>query len=222
MSWKATGWAKETRGHRSMGQKFLLLVLADYAEPERNECWPAMNKLAEDCMMSKRTIIRCLNSLEEQGFITRLQKGNQFIPSRYRVNVGWGASDNLALAPPAGDTGDTSIPGEQVTPDAGEGDIRASEGDIRASEGDIRASEGDTAGNQNRHPGPTRTVNEPSPRARRSRCEGRGHIVGVEANGGRGQSAAGLGAEPEGTRGERVIQGEDAPETSGSAGGRPG
>ena len=159
MSWKATGWAKETRGHRSMGQKFLLLVLADYAEPERNQCWPTVSTLAEDCMMSKRTIIRLLNSLEEQGFITRLQKGNQFTPSVYRVNVGWGASDKLSLAPPAGDTGDTSTPGEQVTNQ--EEQVTP---DVGAS--DIRASEGDTAGNQNRHPEPTRTVNEPSVRAR--------------------------------------------------------
>ena len=91
MSWEASAWAKKTRGHRSHGSGRLLLVLADY-HSHQSGCWPSQKTLAEDCEMPIRTVQWCLQSLEAQGFITTLQKGNQHQPTRYQLNF------NVAVA----------------------------------------------------------------------------------------------------------------------------
>ena len=83
MSWQATSWAKRTRGHRSHGEKLVLMVLSDYADPETWEAWPGQDRLADDCEMAKRNIIYCLKSLAVGGFITRIQRGNSRVRSRY-------------------------------------------------------------------------------------------------------------------------------------------
>ena len=87
MSWKATAWAKETRGHKGMASKMLLLVLADYHDAERGYAWPSQQRLAEDCEMSLRTVKYALAWLEQAGFITTLQRGNQYQETRYRLNI---------------------------------------------------------------------------------------------------------------------------------------
>lgn len=86
MSWQATAWAKTTRGHRSHGEKLLLMILADYADPETWEAWPGQDRLAEDCEMSKRNIIYSLKSLQTGGFLTRIQRGNSYMRSRYQLH----------------------------------------------------------------------------------------------------------------------------------------
>ena len=125
MSWKATAWAKETTGHRSIGEKFVLMVLADYADPETMEAWPSQVVLAKHCMMTQRNIIYCLNGLEARGFIQRLRKGNQHHPSRYLLlttaSIGEGeisASEMISLA------GESETGGMvKVKPETSEGEI---------------------------------------------------------------------------------------------------
>lgn len=87
MSWKATAWAKTTRGHRSHGCGRLLFVLSDYHDTERDIAWPSQTTLSQDCEMPKRTVQWCLATLERQGFITTVQKGNQYQPTQYRLNL---------------------------------------------------------------------------------------------------------------------------------------
>ena len=41
MSWQASRWAKSQRGFDSPVEKLVLMVLADYADSERFECWPS-------------------------------------------------------------------------------------------------------------------------------------------------------------------------------------
>ena len=86
----------------------MLLVLSDYAHPETNEAWPSQNTLASVCMMTERTVINCLQGLERNGYITRLQRGNQHQLSVYLINVGaeaqirvseTGASETVSLTP---------------------------------------------------------------------------------------------------------------------------
>ena len=86
MSWQATAWAKSTRGHRSPGDKLVLMVLADYAVAQTWKCWPSQTTLAQDCGMSKRAVIGSLNELERRGFIQRVRRGNQYVVSVYRLN----------------------------------------------------------------------------------------------------------------------------------------
>ena len=86
MSWKATSWAKETKGHRSHAQKLVLFTLADYFDDERGLAWPSQRRLSDDNEMPIRTVQRCLQRLAEDGFITVAQKGNQYQPTHYRFN----------------------------------------------------------------------------------------------------------------------------------------
>ena len=88
MSLEAAAWAVTSTGHGHRDQKFLLLVMADYAEPERHMCWPTANKLGETCMMDRTEVESCLNALEENGLITCLRKGAWDQPSLYRLNLG--------------------------------------------------------------------------------------------------------------------------------------
>lgn len=86
MSWQATWWAKGTRGHQSPSSKLVLMILADYAHPETHEAWPSVVQLAADCEISRRSVLRCLKSLESLGFVSRVRRGNQYHGSTYLVN----------------------------------------------------------------------------------------------------------------------------------------
>jgi len=101
MSWEATAWAKKTRGHTSAGQKLVLLILADYHNTEKGMAWPSQRTLADDCEIPIRTIQHHLRTLEQTGFITTLQKGNQHSPSQYRLNFACTQSREPATSEPA-------------------------------------------------------------------------------------------------------------------------
>jgi hypothetical protein len=88
MSWKATAWAKETTGHRGYASKLVLMVLADYHDDERGYAWPSQETLSRNCEMPLRTVRHALHQLEQSGFITQTQQGNQHQPSRYVFNFG--------------------------------------------------------------------------------------------------------------------------------------
>ena len=142
MSFQATGWAKKTTGHGSQAEKFVLLILADYAHPKTNLCWPTIKTLAEDCMTSERTVKRCLQSLQDRGLITRLSRGNQHQLSYYRINLAGlpeSAGDTVSLTLfPSGGAGDTGVT-YTSKPAQGAGDIRDSVSDTSDSAGDIRS-----------------------------------------------------------------------------------
>lgn len=70
MSWKASAWAKSTRGHRNASQKLVLMVLADYHSEDRGYAWPSVETLASDCEIHRSSVHRHLHSLSEQGFIS--------------------------------------------------------------------------------------------------------------------------------------------------------
>lgn len=86
MSWKATSWAKQTRGHTGLASKVLLLVLSDYYNDEKGYAWSTQKRLADDCEMSVRAVKYVLDWLERAGFITTIQKGNQYQQTRYSFN----------------------------------------------------------------------------------------------------------------------------------------
>jgi hypothetical protein len=101
MSWRYTAWAKSTRGHRSPGQKLVLMTLCDYASPDDGQCWPSQQLLAEDCEMPLRTLRHHLQHLEAEGFVRTLQKGNQYQRSVYQIvttQLGASAVANIATA----------------------------------------------------------------------------------------------------------------------------
>lgn len=124
MSWYATGWAKRTRGHRSAGQKLVLLILGDYYDDEKGFAWPSQKTLAADCQIPERTVRYHLTNLEQQGFLTCLQKGNQHQPSRYELHTTvFAPTCEPAISEPAtiAATGEPAIEGKvNRQPDAGE------------------------------------------------------------------------------------------------------
>ena len=87
MSWTATKWAKTTRGHRGRSEKLVLMVLADYYDDVKGYAWPSHATLSDDCEMPVRTVQWALKRLQEDGFVIRLQKGNQFQPSKWALNM---------------------------------------------------------------------------------------------------------------------------------------
>ncbi len=86
MSWRATAWAKDTRGHGSYSQKLVLMVLSDYHNTEADSAWPKQETLAGDCEMPLRTLQRCIRGLETEGFISVI-KGNQHRRTEYVLNM---------------------------------------------------------------------------------------------------------------------------------------
>jgi len=101
VSWKASGWAKGTRGHKSHGQKLVLMILADYYDDERGFAWPSQARLSEDCEMSLRTIQWALRQLQDGGYVTRLQKGNQYQPSKWALHLADAHLREPAISEPA-------------------------------------------------------------------------------------------------------------------------
>ncbi len=151
MSWQATAWAKATRGHRSHGEKLILFILADYANPDDWIAWPNIARLSNDAEMSERNVKRCLQSLESRSFIFRLQRGNQHVTSEYLlrgpgIDIANYFPDSIVGAikspTPESDISDTTTKIKSLTP---EGDISNTvldgEGDISdKSEGDISST----------------------------------------------------------------------------------
>ena len=50
------------------GRKLVLMMLADIAD-DHGQCFPSYQHLADVCEISKRSVIRHINDLEEQGFV---------------------------------------------------------------------------------------------------------------------------------------------------------
>ena len=88
MSVHAEEWAVKCRGLRCPLEKAVLRHLAFRADKATNHCWPTQIEIAEAVMADTRTVRTHLNSLEERGFITKLQKGNRGYSSVYLVHVG--------------------------------------------------------------------------------------------------------------------------------------
>ena len=57
-------------------RKLLLIILADMAG-SKGECWPSHSYLAEAAECDRRTVIRHLNALEKDGFISVQKRTNQ-------------------------------------------------------------------------------------------------------------------------------------------------
>lgn len=63
------------------------MVLADYYDDVKGYAWPSHATLSGDCEMPVRTVQWALKRLQEDGFVIRLQKGNQFQPSKWTLNM---------------------------------------------------------------------------------------------------------------------------------------
>ena len=86
MSLQAMAWARAMRTG-SATVKSVLLAVANYAD-EEGVCWPSHKQLCEDTELSRNSIIRALDQLQDMGLLTR--------EGRYR-NDGSRTSDLIML-----------------------------------------------------------------------------------------------------------------------------
>lgn len=73
MSIQAQIWAKGQKGLNS-GAKFVLWVLADYADARGASCFPSVESIADDTAQGYRTVLRHLEDLEAIGLIERFRE----------------------------------------------------------------------------------------------------------------------------------------------------
>jgi predicted transcriptional regulator of viral defense system len=59
----------------------LLLCLGDHAD-ESGHAYPSLDRLADRCTLTKRSVISTLNLLEKDGWLKRIKKGRK---SEYQI-----------------------------------------------------------------------------------------------------------------------------------------
>jgi len=100
MSIRAMVWALDT----PVGDtkcKLVLIALADHADDDRFQCWPLVDRLAKRVEFSRRTVYRCLDQLEQRGFIKHEIR---------RADSGWMMSPLFTLLVPTRGTGPSAKP----------------------------------------------------------------------------------------------------------------
>lgn len=70
MSHKATHWAWSVTGISS-SEKLILLALADRHNADTGDCFPSLERIAEDTCTSRDTARRATQSLEQKGLLSR-------------------------------------------------------------------------------------------------------------------------------------------------------
>ena len=71
MSFKAMEWA--ARQCIPAHEKLVLLMLANRAD-SHDKCWPSVNKLVEDCSISRAQVQKCMKNLELKNLARRQQQ----------------------------------------------------------------------------------------------------------------------------------------------------
>ncbi len=105
MSWQASSWALKQRVGDPI-LKILLLAAANYADPD-GRCWPKVETLAFDSEVSKRTIQRKLQELQELGLIVIAPRydGGKQISSLIQLQMGEGCQKvTPEICHPGGDS----------------------------------------------------------------------------------------------------------------------
>ena len=82
MSWKASAFVKEITENITQVEKLVLLILADYHHTKEQASWPSVRLLAEECLMTERSLYRIISRLEEKQFLiieTESGKKNRYV-----------------------------------------------------------------------------------------------------------------------------------------------
>lgn len=77
MSFKAAAWAIETERVQNAHQRVVLIILADCHNAETARCDPSIEYLAKKAMISRRSVERAIQGLEEVGLLTRQQRSTR-------------------------------------------------------------------------------------------------------------------------------------------------
>ncbi len=68
MSMEAYRWALTWNG-LSSPQKFVLVMIGDHYNEDVHRAWPSIERLANETALSRRTVIRAIQVLEEEGLV---------------------------------------------------------------------------------------------------------------------------------------------------------
>jgi hypothetical protein len=100
MSIHAIAWAQKVNVPLSSNEAFVLVTLAEYANDDGSNCWPAMSTVARKCRMSRATVFRILERLEHVHHVIRKERSGK--PgggtNRYRLLVNEAAHYPAELA----------------------------------------------------------------------------------------------------------------------------
>ena len=88
MSFEALTWAVKQDTANS-GQKLVLLMLANYTNPDTGQCNPSQKRLAEKCCMSLASVKRHIEALEEAGFLSVVNnyKNGGLVACQYQIHL---------------------------------------------------------------------------------------------------------------------------------------
>jgi hypothetical protein len=95
MSHKATHWAWTVKDISS-SEKLILLALADRHNADTGDCFPSLDRIAEDTCTSRDTARRATQSLEQKGLISRVLVADvhgRTLGYKYHLHMG----DSMAL-----------------------------------------------------------------------------------------------------------------------------
>lgn len=96
MSHKATHWAWSVSGISS-SEKLILLALADRHNADTGDCFPSLDRIADDTCTSRNTVRRAIQSLEQNKLLSReLVSDASGRTLGYRYHLGMGG---ITMAP---------------------------------------------------------------------------------------------------------------------------
>jgi len=108
MSFEALAWGVKQNTDSSIS-KLVLLMICNYAN-EKGEAYPSQEHLAKLCQCSKRSVVRHIQELEKQNFISiRKEKNGAYGFNVYKLNMGLVPNIHLASDRVAHNTQDKHI-----------------------------------------------------------------------------------------------------------------
>jgi len=108
MSFEALAWGVK-QSPKNPISKLVLLMICNYAN-EKGEAYPSQEHLAKLCQCSKRSVVRHIQELEKQNFISiRKEKNGAYGFNLYKLNIGLVPDMHLASARVAHNTQDKHI-----------------------------------------------------------------------------------------------------------------
>lgn len=98
MSFPALAWA--VRQRLPSTQKLVLLMLAERHNKDSGQCNPSLELLADDCGLSRRSVIDQIAKLQEAGYLTvrHRAKDNLRLPSQYVLHLSFGVPEAINAA----------------------------------------------------------------------------------------------------------------------------
>lgn len=95
MSFPALSWA--VRQKLPSTQKLVLLMLAERHNKDSGQCNPSLELLADDCGLSRRSVIDQIAKLQAAGYLTvrHRAKDSVKLPSQYVLHLGFGVPEKV-------------------------------------------------------------------------------------------------------------------------------